>query len=156
MPPVREAVRPGVPEAEGGDKLHAPHEQVHPGELVGGEPPADVPLRGVPQRPTPPRTGDQRDQFGLGQCRQPRLGAAAQEPGQEVGHRPAADVPRGDRTRRHRGGGGAQAEGAQVHPGLQVSVFRRLAQRELVGKVRERHLFAGKARYDVYSKKTIR
>lgn len=121
MPAVRSALRPGMPEAPSGGELHPEDEPFHPGELLGGEPPADVPLGGLPERPAPPRAGDR-----------PRLGQRqppAEEAGEEAGHGPAADVPGGDRARRYRRGGGAQAEGAQVHPGVAVPVLRRPVER---------------------------
>lgn len=131
-----------MPEAAGRPQLHAADEPLDSGEPLGGEHAADESFGRLPERPAAPRAGRRRPerlghrvQFGV---------VAATEGGPQARHRSAQDVPGGDRTRRHRRGGRAPFEGAQVHTGVEVSVLCGPAQRKLAGEERKRYFLAGK------------
>lgn len=130
-----------MPEDQAGPERDAEDEQVHTGELLGREPPADVQVGGLQDSPPPHgarERGDVRLLLHHGDVFHP-----AAQIGAQARYGPVADVPGGDRAGRDHRGGEPQDQGAQVHTGVQVPVLRCAAQRQLVGGFGQRHFLAG-------------
>lgn len=138
--PVRETIRFGMSKTKTGFKFHPSYEQIHPRKLVGGEPTFDVKVGWLPQCTSSSGTRVGRFvwfwQHYWHQC------IATQTFSSTPRNRSAANVFGRNRTRRYGRSRRTQTESTQVYSSVEMPIFRRLVERQLVGSFGEYNFIA--------------